>query len=142
MDQDRIAVLMANYLAGELSPEENEELEWAILANPALGDTLKTLQRMQELPPAGSSAAEQEMLERGLRRLRALDEPVPVAAYRPLPNSLYQEAGKVRKLSWWWAAASAILVLGGAGLLIYKTNNHAIAPAAPSAQNKEIATRW
>jgi transmembrane sensor len=81
-------------------------------------------------------------LERGLRRLRAMDEPTPAAVYRPLPDSSYQTAGKVRKLSWWSAAAAAVLILGGAGVLLYKTTRHTIAPTASSVQNKEIATRW
>ncbi|HVV05589.1 MAG TPA: FecR domain-containing protein [Puia sp.] len=123
MDQDRIDVLLAKHLAGELTPEENEELEWALLANPALRVTLQVLQRMREMPRGGSIAEEREMMERGLARLR---EPVPER----------QPAVVVRH---WWAAAAAVLVLGVGGVLLYRGDQRV--PQQP-VHKKEIAARY
>src|ERR1700730_10100787 len=116
MDQDRMDVLFAKYLAGELSPEENEEWEWAVLANPSLRVTLQVLQRMREMPFGGTAAEEQEMLERGLQRI--MNDTAPV--YQDPADRLYQE-GKVRRLSIrWWMAAAAVLILGVAGVMLYR----------------------
>src|SRR5882757_576539 len=139
MDQDRMDVLLAKHLAGELSPEENEELEWAMLANPALRVTLQVLQRMRQMPPGGTAAEEQEMLERGLRRIT--NEPAPV--YQAPADTLYQERGKVKHLSArWWMAAAAMLVLGVAGVMIYRGNKQPEITAAGPIQDKELATRY
>jgi len=138
MDQDRTEALMAKYLAGELSPEENEELEWAMLANPALRVTLQVLQRMRQLP-AGSSKEEQEALERGLRRITE----EPVSEYHPASDALYQETGKIKRLSArWWMAAAAILVLGVAGVMLYPRTKTRVAIAPAPLQDKEITTRY
>jgi ferric-dicitrate binding protein FerR (iron transport regulator) len=123
MDQDRIDVLLARHLAGELTPEESGELEWAMLANPALRVTLQVLQRMREIPRGGSIAEEREMMERGLARLR---EPAETVAIK-------------RRLPRWWAAAAAVLVLGVGGVLLYRGDQRV--PLQP-VHNKEIATRY
>jgi transmembrane sensor len=137
MDQERMDVLLTRYLTGALSPEESEELEWAMLADPALKVTLQVLQRMREIPPGGSAAEEQKMLERGMRRLK---EPAP--AFQTMPA---QEAAPVRSLRvrWWMAAAAAVLVLGVAGVMLYHGDQQPVAAVpAPPAQDKEIATRY
>jgi ferric-dicitrate binding protein FerR (iron transport regulator) len=70
MDQERIFALWANYLAGEATPEELEELEWALRANPDLRRMAELLSGMRQASPKGMSAEEeQQMLERGLQRL-------------------------------------------------------------------------
>ena len=132
-------VLLAKCLAGELSPEENEELEWAMLANPALRVTLQVLQRLRETPLGGTAAEEQEMLERGLQRIT--NEPAPV--YQAPADTLYQERGRVRRLSARWRmAAAAVLVLGAAGVMLYRENKQPVVTAAVPVQDKEIATRY
>jgi len=132
MDQDRTDVLLARYLAGELSPEESEELEWAFLANPALRDSFQVLQRMREVSPVGlSSREEQEMLERGIGRWK-----------EPKAYPLYKEEQKVRKLSpRWWMAAASVLILGVAGVLFYNGYKKNVASVRPL-KDKEIATRY
>ncbi|MDO6430667.1 DUF4974 domain-containing protein [Flavitalea sp. BT771] len=138
MDQDRTDVLLAKYLAGELSPEENEELEWAMLANPALRVTLQVLQRMRQLP-AGSAKEEQEAMERGLQRITK----EPVGENDLMPDALYQEQTKVKRLSSRrWMAAAAVLVLGVAGAMLYPRNKHGVATTPAPIQDKEITTRY
>ena len=153
MDQDRMDVLLAKYLAGELSPEENEELEWAVLANPALRVTLQVLQRMREMPTGESVGEEQDMLERGLQRLNKEvgDEREVLRAggeVRVLKG--FEDrggAGKVRRLPGrWWMAAAAVLVLAVAvGLLFHgQQRSSGIAGTAPvqTGHDKEITTRY
>jgi len=138
MDQDRTEVLMAKYLAGELSPEENEELEWAMLANPALRVTLQVLQRMRQ-QPAGNTQEEQDALQRGLRRIKE----EPPTLMQPSSEISYQGQGKVRRLSSrWWMAAAAILILGVAGVMLYPRGNVRVATDPGPAPDKEIATRF
>jgi len=129
MDQDRMDVLLARYLAGELTPEENEELEWAMLANPAMRVTLQVLQRMRETPKGGSAEEENGMMERGLARLR---EPEP----RPQPKVV------VWRRTRWMAAAAAVLVLGVGGALLYRGNKQEVVAGNAPIHNKEIATRY
>lgn len=140
-------VLLARYLAGELSPEENEEFEWAVLANPVLRDTLQTLQRMREISSGGSAAEEGEMLERGLRRLgkeTGEEREVFEAGY----EVRVPEGGKVRRLPGrWWMAAAAVLILGVAGSLLYRGQRRPVIVATPVMQpgpgpEKEITTRY
>ena len=69
MDQERIFALWANYLAGEATPEEIEELEWAFQANPELRRMARLLHGLRQSPPKGISAEEeQQLLQRGLQR--------------------------------------------------------------------------
>ncbi|HVW62489.1 MAG TPA: FecR domain-containing protein, partial [Puia sp.] len=156
MDQDRMDVLLAKYLAGDLSPEENEELEWAILANPALRVTLQVLQRMREMPPGGSMAEEREMLERGLQRITrqpaVTDQPsadaLHLSSIDTYPSSFdaHPSSGALRRFPGrWWMAAAAVLVLGVAGGLLYRGQRHpniAATSPVPTAHDKEITTRY
>lgn len=132
-------VLLARYLAGELTPEESEELEWAMLANPALRVTLQVLQRMRETPKGGSAAEENEMMERGLERI--MHEPVGERGEAVAERA---ETVVIPKVVVWkrWAAAAAVLVLGVGAALLYRGNKQeAVAGNAPI-HNKEIATRY
>jgi len=144
MDQDRMDVLLTKYLAGELSPEENEELEWAVLANPALRVTLQVLQRMREMPQGEGAAAEREMLEKGWQRLKKETSP----ERRPLQVEGEPGAGNVRRLPGrWWMAAAAVLILCVTGALLYRGQRHpdimATAPVRSGAgADKEISTRY
>ncbi|MBN8850460.1 MAG: hypothetical protein BGO55_31885 [Sphingobacteriales bacterium 50-39] len=132
MDQDRMDVLLARYLAGELTPEENEELEWAMLANPALRETLQLLQRMREAPRGGSAAEESEMMERGLARI--MDEPVAKPA----------ETVAMPKVVVWrrWAAAAAVLALVVGGALLYRGGKREVVVSNAPVHGKEIVTRY
>jgi ferric-dicitrate binding protein FerR (iron transport regulator) len=146
MDQDRIDVLLAKYVAKELSPEENEELEWAVIANPALRVTLQVLQRMREMPSGGSAAEEQEMMERGLQRLgEETGRKRPVFALGDVVG--VPKHGKVGRLPGrWWMAAAAVLVLAvAAGLLFHSQQGPSGIPGtAPvrTGHDKEITTRY
>jgi len=143
MDQDRMDVLLARCLAGELTPEENEELEWAMLANPSLRVTLQVLQRMREAPKGGSAAEENEMMERGLERI--MHEPVakPVESVAEPAEAIAMPRVVVRR-RWWIPAAAAVLVLGMGGALLYRGNKQeVVASNVPiHDHNKEIATRY
>ena len=69
MDQERIFALWANYLAGEATPEEIEELEWAFQTNPDLRRMAGLLSGTRQAPSKGISAEEeQQMLQRGLQQ--------------------------------------------------------------------------
>ncbi len=73
MDQERIGLLLAKQLTGVLTPEEQEELEWAFLSNPRLRETLRHIQGLREQPPKGVSPGEERrMLERGIQWLKKL----------------------------------------------------------------------
>jgi len=130
MDQDRMDVLLARYLAGELTPEESEELEWAMLANPSLRVTLQVLQRLREMPKGESTAEEREMMERGLGRI--MHEPADVV---DMPKV-------VGRRNWWRAAAAAVLVLVVGGALLYRGGKHEVAAGSAPIHDKEIATRY
>lgn len=140
MDQDRMDVLLSKYLAGELTPEENEELEWAILADPALRVTLQVLQRMREIPRGGSAAEEREMMERGLERiLRGPAHEVMAEDARE------EEEAQVRRMPGrWWMAAAAVLILGVGGVLLYRGNERELVANVPvqPVHDREIVTRY
>lgn len=137
-------VLLARYLAGELSPEESEELEWAILANPALRVTLQVLKRMKELPLNEEAAEEKEQIEKGLKRFYEDTDALPASHPLSLPESVPMP--ETRRLPGrWWAAAAAILILGIAGALLYRgRQDTGIARVAPvtAARDKEVVTRY
>lgn len=126
MDQDRMDFLLARYLAGGLSPEESEELEWAMLANPALRVTLQVLARMKELPSAEGAAGEREMMERGLQRIYEEADAMP----REVMNADEMEKGLVQAerghvdIGQWRRESSLIMSggcqgAGGLPLLLY-----------------------
>ncbi len=76
MDHDRIFSLWASYLAGEATPEETEELEWAFRQDPDLRRMAELLDGTRQSPPNGIPAEqEQQMLERGLQRFK--EKPIP-----------------------------------------------------------------
>jgi len=75
MDQERIWILLTRHIAGEASIEEEEELEWAFLANPRLRSTLDLILALKQAPLEGlSSEEEQQLLEKGLQRFAASSE--------------------------------------------------------------------
>jgi len=75
MDQERIWILLSKKLAGEATGEEEEELEWALTANPEWKKILETLRALKQAPPKGiSSEEEQRLLEKGLQHWARLEE--------------------------------------------------------------------
>ena len=78
MDSERAANLLAKYVAGELTPDEKEEMEWELHINPSLKDTLKALQGLHAFPSGSRTGEEAEMLERGLSRFRSRQSALPL----------------------------------------------------------------
>lgn len=138
MDQDRTYLLLAKFIAGEATPEEREELEWAFLAQPELRRLAETLPELRQMPPKGLTSEEEErMLERGLERMRRGEAASPL---RSLPvvrrlaevdeDAATQEPDsgraaavrrfgpfRVRVMRWFAAAASAAVVVAGVAVL-------------------------
>ena len=139
MDQERIFALWANYLAGEATPEEIEELEWAFQANPDLRRMARLLHRLRQSPPKGiSEEEEQQMLQRGLQRftnqpIRSLPvikrisaddaaaglstgSVAPTGTVMPIGAVMQGGAGSGRRarLFPWMAAASILALIIGA----------------------------
>lgn len=116
MDQERVYLLLAKYLAGEATAEEREELEWAMLADPTLGQMEEHLSALRQAPPKGiSSEEEQAMLQRGLERFSPVRS-IPVV--RRLSEVVEAGDADVRPVrSFWsrkvvrWVAAASVLVL-------------------------------
>lgn len=160
MDQDRIGILLAKYMAGELTSEEEEELEWAFLANPRLREALQLLWGMQERPPAGlSKTEEQAMLEKGLQQLknpvasRYKGRLAPVESGAATESGATTErgsdAGKVRTLSRrnpgyrWVAAAIVFILIAGVVFWRYQSGPAVLAHSASRATRvKEIVTKY
>jgi transmembrane sensor len=146
MDQDRISILLAKYVAGEANAEELEELEWAFLANPEFRRMAALLEGLRQAPPKGVSAEEElQMLESGLKKIinekeKALvdkekvsgdREKAPVMYANPAPGPGDAATAKVlRRISVrrirvirWMAAASVLLLLGGGFLYFHAARN-------------------
>src|ERR1700722_6986613 len=98
MDQERIFRLWASYLAGEATPEEIEELEWAFQADPDLRRMAELLGRTRQAPPNGISAEqEQQMLERGLQQFKQPSLPsIPVIKRIPISDTLLPPTSRRR----------------------------------------------
>ena len=133
MDQERIFRLWASYLAGEATPEEIEELEWAFQADPDLRRMAELLGRTRQAPPNGISAEqEQQMLERGLQQFKQPSlASVPVIKRIPISDTLLPPSPRRRVRLYPMVAAASLLVLV-AGLALYL---HAVkqSPAYPTA---------
>src|SRR5882757_1378743 len=109
MDHDRIFSLWASYLAGEATPEEIEELEWAFQRDPDLRRIAELMAGTRQSPPKGISAEqEQQMLERGLQQFKGRPLPSrPVIRRIPI-TEIPQTTVSHRRANWrhWVAAAS------------------------------------
>jgi len=162
MDQDRIGILLARYMAGELTSEEEEELEWNLLSNPRLREILQTLRDMREQPAAGlSTDEEQALLEKGLRRFSgggansSAESKSGVSAnsgagtvYRPKLTIVSEPqpmggAGSRRTAFFRWMAAAVLIGLLVTAALVYRHrgSSSAIAYTAPL-KAKEITTKY
>jgi len=151
MDQERLAVLLSKYVAGETSWEEVEELELAFLAEPGLRNTLELILALKQKPPEGlSPAEEQEMMEKGLQRFKALSE----SRYQGKLSSIQQaipsrlpvhsrERGERHAFPRWIAAAS-LLILSLAGGILYLRHKEPGKQKAVEVglRPKEMATKY
>jgi ferric-dicitrate binding protein FerR (iron transport regulator) len=122
MDQERIFALWANYLAGEATLEELEELEWALQANPDLRRVARLLHEVRQAPPKGiSEEEEQQMLQRGLQRFtKPPIRSVPVI--KRISADMPRGAGpgrRVRLRLFPWVAAAAVLLVLITGAIFY-----------------------
>lgn len=120
MDQERIFSLWASHLAGEATPEEIEELEWAFEQYPDLRRMAELLAGTRQAPPNLLSAEEeQQMMERGLRRFnRALPPSLPVIRRISVPDLPPPAAPRRRAGLLPWIAAASVLALV-AGMVFY-----------------------
>jgi transmembrane sensor len=120
MDQERIFSLWARHLAGEATPEEIEELEWAFEQDPDLRRMAELLAGTRQAPPNLMSAEqEQEMMERGLQRFKGAPLPSLPVIRRISTTDLPQPAAprrRARPLP--WIAAASVLALV-AGMVFY-----------------------
>jgi transmembrane sensor len=120
MDHDRIFSLWASHLAGEATPEEIEELEWAFKRDPDLRRMAELLSGTRQSPPKGiSPEQEQQMLERGLQQFKGQPLPSrPVIRRIPI-TEMPQTIVSRRRANWRpWVAAASVLALV-AGLVFY-----------------------
>lgn len=122
MDQDRIYLLLARYVAGETTDEEREELEWAFLAHPELRELAELLPGVERGAPKGvSSTEEHEMMLRGLDEIMRPEEPVSPVRSLPVVRRLEPTSSEERprrKLYPWVAAASLLVLVVGLGLVL------------------------
>ena len=159
MDQDRIGYLLTKLLAGELTSEEEEELEWYKLANPRVMEVIRVLLSIRDQPPAGVSADdEQAMLEKGLQQWKSPVEPRFVGM-KAVPRS--GEGGIERRVSevgsegigmpgmgsgkkWKrWMVAASMLVIATTGVLYWHSRQREEeVKAAVAVQAKEIVTKY
>ncbi len=164
MDHERIFSLWASYLAGEATPEETEELEWAFRQDPDLRRMAELLAALSQSPPKGISAEqEQQMLERGLQRFKespipslpvtkriTIDEAttafstgttLPIGSALSIATEIPQPVARRRRvtLTHWIAAASVLALI--AGLAFYlrmgkKSPDTATSVSAPRGAKK------
>jgi ferric-dicitrate binding protein FerR (iron transport regulator) len=162
MDQDRIGYLLAKYLAGELTTQEEEELEWNKLANPRLKDAIQFLLSMREQPPAGMTAdEEQAMLERGLQQWKGPVESrymgmkvVPRIGEGKMERSGSEigreglgipemENGVGTGKNWKrWLVAASMLVVATTGVLYWHSKQGEVEVKGAVVQAKEIITKY
>lgn len=132
-DHDRITLLLARRIAGELTPAEADELQQAIAQDPGLQQLLSSIESVSEASPKGISAMEEDqLLEKGLRQLRqriaglhvvGLPSQLPAAAQEDEGGSVLRLPGRTRRGNVYrWSAAAAIVLLGAIGAYLYKAN--------------------
>ena len=144
MDQERIFSLWASYLAGEATPEEVEELEWAFRENPDLRRLAELLARTRQAPPDPMSAEqEQQMLEQGLQQFKGRPLPfLPGMRHLSIAETPHMTATRRRaSLLPWVAAASVLIVITGLVFYLHmgkKSPNVATVIAAPRGAKKSM----
>lgn len=144
MDQERIFSLWARQLAGEATPEEIEELEWAFRQDAELRRMAELLHGTRQSPPEGvSSELEQRMLERGLQQFKRPQLPsLPVIRRISVAEETPVSVSRRRASVLPWLAAASVLVLI-TGLVLYlhtgkKTPNATTMIVAPRGAKKSM----
>jgi len=148
MDQERVYLLLARKVAGEATPEEQEELESAFIDNPELRRLAGLLTELRSAPPKGvTSEEEQFLLERGLDRIkrmqrsepgqeagpsrvraipvvRRIGEEVTAEPMDKAPGAVQDDPDEPtirrRWLVRWMAAASVLIVMVGVGIVYFR----------------------
>ncbi|RPD42864.1 FecR family protein [Chitinophaga barathri] len=120
---ERVYILMARKVAGEISAKELAELETLLTQHPGLQYTFSMTSELAPLPRPESPATADELARktRGQHKLDELlskEEPA-MNDYNPLQN----QPRRIFRLPVWAVAASAIL-LAGIGVLIAKRNTN------------------
>ena len=141
MDHDRIFSLWASYLAGEATPEEIEELEWAFQQDPDLRRMAELLDGTRQSPPNGIPAEqEQQMLERGLQRFK---KPSMIGSVLSMETNIPVAIAPRRRISWrpWVAAASFLALVTGVVFYLHtgkQSPNTTTIIAAPRGAKKAL----
>jgi len=155
MDQDRIGYLLGRYLAGELTSEELEELEWNKLANPRIVEVIRVLLSIRDQPQTGLSAEEEQaMLEKGLQQWKSPVE----SRYREMKvvprtegvgtevdgmGSELADEGTGAGKSWKrWLVAASMLVVATTGVLYWHSKQGEGEERQAVVQAKEIVTKY
>lgn len=150
MDQERIFALWASYLAGEATPEEIEELEWAFQANPDLRRMAELLSGTRQAPPKGITAEEeQQMLARGLQRftnppirslpvIKRIEAEMPGGASidgTPMVAVMPRGAGSGRRVRLFLrvTAAAIVVLIAGMVFFLHTVKQSPVAPTAITA---------
>ena len=151
MDQDRIGYLLGRYLAGELTSEELEELEWNKLSNPRLVEVIRVLLSIRDQPQAGLSAdEEQAMLEKGLQQWKSPVEsrymgmkvvPPTEGMESQLIDEEDEETGAGKSWKRWLVAAS-MLVVATTGVLYWHSGQREGEVKGAVVQATEIVTKY
>ena len=151
MDQDRTLLLLSKFVAGEATPEEKEELEWAFLAEPALRQLAALLGGIKEMPPAGMTPEEEQaIMEKGLQRWKQPDTTgplVPAGRYQgaitpftqTAPPDREEEIAFRRMPSRRWIAAASVLIIFLSGAALYL---HSRPGSVSSANPRETTTKY
>jgi transmembrane sensor len=140
MDQERIFSLWASHLAGEATPEEIEELQWAFQRDPDLRRMAELLVGTRQSPPNGISAEqEQQMLERGLQRFKEPPLPSSPVIRRISTTDMPQPAAPRRRENWlrWVAAASILALIAGVAIYLRAVKQSPVDPTVVAAARGE-----
>lgn len=157
MDQDRIGYLLTKLLAGELTPQEEEELEWNKLSNPQFKDALQVLMSIRDRPRTGlSTDEEQDLLEKGLQQWKVAIGS-RYTGLKVVPRTGEYESGKagiegmgysvdkekIEKNWQRWLVAASLLVIAMTGVLYWHSGKRGGQERAIVAvQAKEIVTKY
>ena len=146
MTDERITILLSRRIAGELTPEEAEELRLALEKDPGLQALLSAIDGLEGAPPGNIPAwEERQMLDRGLRQfrqratgLRVLTVPTD---YKDVDDNVYRlpKTGSRAKIVR-WSAAAAIAVLATVSIYLYKKGDKA--PAPTTVAYHEVAAKY
>ena len=118
--------LMARKLSGEAAPEELQELQDHLSADPAAGERSKVLDQFWSSRDDGTHQSMEENLKKVLTGLN-------------LPHKTAEVIPLRRKRRWLTAAAVILVLLGIPAILIYRGNKTAGTPPLASLMEKHNA---